>query len=117
MYKKLFGETVSEQEKYLKIRVIASIIAIAFLGIDLLFIRSGISEYFCVIVLLMWGWSVLKALWGVTSVFSIFYIGKNIAVTVIILILYIMLGYFAGIAIFPIGVYRYISLMVKKKAR
>lgn len=114
MYKKLFGETVEAQEKYLKIRVIASMIAVVLLLIDFLFIKKGFSELFCVVVLLMWGWSVLKALWGVTSFLSIFSISSNIAVTVVILIVYIMLGYFAGIVIFPIGVYRYISLMVKK---
>lgn len=114
MYKKLFGESIEEQEKYLKLRVIISAIAIIALLLDVLIFKAGFASPICVIALLLWGWSLLKALWGVTSFFSIFSLGYSFIITIIILVIYLMVGYLAGILIFPIGVYRYISILKGK---
>ena len=115
MYKKLFGETLEEQKRYLQLRVILSVIAIVALLLDLLIFKVGFGEKICVIVLLMWGWSILKAIWGVTSLLSIFSLGFNFVITIVILIGFILVGYLGGILVFPIGVYRYICILTNKK--
>lgn len=113
MFRKLFGETEEEQEEYLRIRVIATGVAIVALLIDFV-VRSGFSQFFVVVAAFMWGWSLMRAVWGVTSILGIFAMEYNWIVTLLILVFFVAIGGFSGYIICPFGVYRYITLISRK---
>ena len=69
--KKLFGETPQEQLKYLQPRIIITAIAIALSLVGLLFHFEEIAAVLGV-VCLMWGWTFLKAKFGIVSLGALF---------------------------------------------
>lgn len=69
MIRKLFGETEEEQFRYLKSRLIALGVGVVMLLIGVLLIQIGVplgdeigslGTGICVIVLLMFGWSIMR---------------------------------------------------------
>ena len=104
MFSRLFGETPEEQFHYLQIRVIATLASLV-----LMLFLSGIGgAIFSLIMMFVWGWGAVKALFGVTSVGVIF--SGNVVFGVVIFVLYVMVAYLAGIFCALLGVGRFIYL-------
>ncbi|MGN1116027.1 MAG: hypothetical protein ACI4TH_05630 [Candidatus Ornithomonoglobus sp.] len=122
MFKKMFGGTETQQLKYLQIRVIITAITLGLmliggllylLGLDT--VGSGIASAgggAFAIVTLVWAWSFLRAWFGWASFGALF--TGNIIFGVVIMVLYLFIGYLLGLIAFLIGTGRYIYLMVKK---
>ena len=81
MIKKLFGETDEKQFMYLKPRLIALGVGIVLLLIGFLLMQVGISfgetigslgTGICVIVLFIFGWSIMRGLLGFASIGALF---------------------------------------------
>lgn len=98
MIKKLFGETEEEQFRYLKTRFIALGVGIAFFligfllqifGVEFSSIFYGLAEIILVVVLLMFGWAILKSLFGVATIGALF--SNNIVFGLVIFVIYIYL--------------------------
>ena len=122
MFKKLFGETELEQLQYLQWRALITLSLIAILivalimsliGIDSIAgVFGGIAEMgIAIIMLFIWGWGVIKRLFGIVTIGAIF--SNNIVIGVILFILYFMLAYFLGIIVGFIGTCRFVYLKVK----
>ena len=122
MIRKLFGETDEEQLMYLKPRLIGFGIGIIVIIISVLLQSFAfdfastlftIGEFICVIDLLIFGWAVMRALFGVATVGALF--SNNIAIGIIIFILYLLVGYMCGLIIAIIGLCRYFVLLKNRK--
>lgn len=120
MIKKLFGQTEEEQFNYLQPRVIALLVGILFLLVGVGFMKlglgeavAGIGEVICVIVLLMFGWAIMKGLFGFATVGTLF--SGNPVVGLVILVLFVMVGYLGGFLVALIGTCRYLVLLKKRK--
>lgn len=122
MIKKLFGETEQEQFGYLKPRLIALGIGVTLLLVGLLFMQIGVpfaSEIgclgagICVVILLLFGWSVMRGLLGFASLGALF--SGNVVVGVVIFVLFITIGYLGGFVVAFIGLCRFFVLMKKRK--
>ncbi len=116
MFKKLFGKTENAQIKYLGWR---SIISIAALLITL--IVSLISGNWAIFILgfelpaiILWGWGVMKALFGFATISSVF--ANNIIFGILLFIGALIGSVFIGMFVELIGICRWIYLMVKSKA-
>lgn len=101
MIKKLFGQTEEEQFNYLQPRVIALFVGVLLLimGAGLMKLGLGeavigIAEGIFVIVLLMFGWAIMKGLFGFATVGTLF--SGNPVVGVVILVLFMIIGYIGG---------------------
>lgn len=122
MFRKLFGETETQQFNYLKPRIILVIICLASLlvgGIGFLLnlrflttLGAGIAETLYVVLALMFGWRFLKSLFGFATFGAIF--SGNIIFGVIIMILYLLLSLLLGLVVLFLGIGRYIYLLVKR---
>lgn len=108
MFKKLFGETDDEQIHYLQIRVVITIISFALV----FFFGTGI---FALVMLFVWGWNAVKALFGIATVGVIF--SNNVVFGVVIFVFYIMLSYLIGVFCAALGIGRYIYLLIKRARR
>ena len=120
MIKKLFGQTEEEQFNYLQPRVVALIVGILilFVGVGVMKIGLGeavalIGEVICVIVLLIFGWAIMRGLFGITTVGSLF--SGNPVVGLVILVLFLIIGYIGGFFVALIGICRYLILLKKRK--
>jgi ABC-type amino acid transport system permease subunit len=122
MIRKLFGETEEEQFHYLQTRLaaLAIMLIITLIGFLLALIGLGIGEAIMkfgeigvAIVLLVFGWAVMRALFGVATIFTLF--SSNIVVGVVIFVLYIMIGYFFGMFVAIVGLCRFLVLLKKRK--
>lgn len=105
--KKLFGETPQEQLKFLQPRIIITAAAFVISLIGLLFRYEEIAAVIGV-VFLMWGWAYLKSRFGFVS-FAAF-ISKNWIFALLILMIFLVVGYFFGIVVFILGLIQYIRL-------
>ena len=73
---------------------------------------AGIAEMGVAIVLLfVWGWPVVKGLFGITAIGAIF--SGNVVIGVVLFVVYLTLAYFLGIIFAFIGTIRYIYLRIK----
>lgn len=122
MIKKLFGETEEEQYQYLKARLSLLGIGVGALliGVLLMWMKfplgemiGGLGTGICVIVVLIFGWSIMKGLLGFTSVGTLF--SNNIVIGVVIFVLFITIGYLGGFVVAFIGVCRFLVLLKKRK--
>ncbi len=122
MFRRLFGETEQEQIAFLHPRAIATIVILIMVVVALLLDVSGLSGGasaiigvaemgFAIITLFVWGWPVVKGLFGITAVGAIF--SGNAVIGVVLFVLYIVLAYFLGIIFAFIGTIRYIYLRIK----
>ena len=105
--KKLFGETPQEQLKFLQPRLIITAAAFVISLIGLLFRYEEIAAVIGA-VFLMWGWAYLKARFGFVS-FAAF-LSRNLMFAILILILFLVVGYLFGIVVFIMGLIQYIRL-------
>ena len=122
MTEKLFGETPEEQYQYLKPRLTAAAAAviISLIGLLLQLLRLGfggtvlrIGTILLAIVMLVFGWAILRGFFGVASLGVLF--SNNVVLGVIIFVLYITLGYFGGLIVAVIGLCRFLVLMKERK--
>lgn len=122
MTEKLFGETPEEQYQYLKPRLTAAAAAviISLIGLLLQLLHLGfggtvlrIGTILSAIVMLVFGWAILRGFFGVASLGVLF--SNNVVLGVIIFVLYITLGYFGGLIVAVIGLCRFLVLMKERK--
>ena len=122
MTEKLFGETPEEQYQYLKPRLTAAAAAviISLIGLLLQLLHLGfggtvlrIGTILLAIVMLVFGWAILRGFFGVASLGVLF--SNNVVLGVIIFVLYITLGYFGGLIVPVIGLCRFLVLMKERK--
>lgn len=122
MTEKLFGETPEEQYQYLKPRLTAAAAAviISLIGLLLQLLHLGfggtvlrIGTILLAIVMLVFGWAILRGFFGVASLGVLF--SNNVVLGVIIFVLYITLGYFGGLIVAVIGLCRFLVLMKERK--
>lgn len=124
MTEKLFGETPEEQYRYLKSRLSAAAAAIIVILVgmllELLHLDFGgavvdIGTILLAIVMLVFGWAILRGYFGVASLGALF--SNNVVLGVIIFVLYILLGYIVGLIVAVIGLSRFLVLMKERKNR
>lgn len=122
MAEKLFGETPEEQYQYLKPRLTAAAAAVIIflIGLLLQLLHLGfggtvlrIGTILLAIVMLVFGWAILRGFFGVASLGVLF--SNNVVLGVIIFVLYITLGYFGGFIVAVIGLCRFLVLMKERK--
>ncbi len=122
MFRKLFGETEQDQLQYLKNRSIVTIIIVALVLVALLLnvvglkggagTIAGIAEIgFAIVMLFVWGWPIIKKLFGITTIGVI--LSGNVIVGLLLFLFYILLAYFLGIVFAFIGTIRYLFLLIK----
>lgn len=122
MFRKLFGETEQEQIQFLHVRTIITMVLLALLVIALILKVVGFSEGAefvgniagmggTIILLFVWGWPVIKGLFGITTVGAIF--SGNVVIGVVLFVIYICLAFLLGIIFAFLGTGRYIYLQVK----
>lgn len=110
MLERIFGGTDAEQMEFLQGRSIVTIAAIVLSLIAAIFLPEALGIVGAV-MLFVWGFGVLKAMFGVTAIGILF--SGNIVLGVILFFLYIMAAYLAGLLFAFIGVGRWIYLKVK----
>ena len=122
MIRKLFGETEEEQFRYLRPRLLVLGVGVAALLISILLRQSGVSfgkeigelgTGICVIVMLVFGWSIMRGLFGFASLGALF--SGNFMIGIIILILFILIGYLGGFFVAFIGLCRFFALLKRRK--
>lgn len=122
MLQKLFGETPEEQFRYLQVRLIALAVGLAacligtllqLLGFEISEIFYGLGEVICVITLLVFGWAIMRGLFGFATLGALF--SHNVVIGVVIFVLYIMIGYIGGLVVAVIGLCRFLMLLKKRK--
>lgn len=122
MFRKLFGETETQQLNYLKPRIILVIICIAvvlvgvvthFMGIDS-FSRTcmNIGSLLYAVSAIVFGWQFLKSMFGFASLGALF--SGNIVFGVVIMLVYFLLSIILGLITLVLGIGRFIYLLVKK---
>lgn len=121
MVQKLFGETEEEQIRYLKPRLLAIAAAIVCgavgailqaVGLDIAGAFYVIAEGILVIALWVFGWAILRGLFGIASIGMLF--SNNVVLGVIIFFIYLMVGYIGGAIVAVIGLCRFLVLKKKK---
>lgn len=110
MFERIFGGTDAEQMEFLQIRSILTIVAIVVSLVAAIFVPEALGIVGAV-MLFVWGFGVLKAMFGITAIGILF--SGNIVLGVILFLLYIMAAYFAGLLFAFVGVGRWIYLKVK----
>lgn len=111
MFQRLFGNTPEEQLTYLQPRILltALIIVVGRLRCCLEAVVTG----FIVIAAYVWGWNFLKNWFGFTTIGAFF--SGNIAIGVVLFVVYLIVGYVIGLIMFLLGAVRYIQLRLMFK--
>ena len=104
MFKRLFGETDEEQLRFLQPRAIITLVS-------LVLCFFGPAAIIAVVMIFVWGWGVVKSLFGIASIGAIF--SGNVVLGSAIFVLYILLSYIAGIVCAVLGTCRYVYLKIK----
>ena len=110
MFERIFGGTDAEQMEFLQIRSIVTIAAVALSLVAAIFAPEALGIVGAV-MLFVWGFGVLKAMFGITAIGILF--SGNVVLGVILFLLYLMAAYFAGLVFAFVGVGRWIYLKVK----
>ena len=130
MIQKLFGETEAEQFQYLKSRLTMLLVSLVLIAAGALVARvlhliigdKGVSiggvivaigSIVLYITLLRFGWVVFSGLFGIASIGVLF--SNNVVPGTIIFILYLFVGYLAGLVIAIIGLCRFMVLLKSRK--
>lgn len=113
MFNRIFGGSDAEQIKFLETRSIITLIALVVSLIASIFVEGAIAIV-AFVMLFIWGWSVIKNWFGITTFAAIF--SGNIVLGVVLFLLYILAAYFAGIVFAFIGIGRWIYLKVKYRS-
>ncbi len=122
MVKRLFGETEDAQFRYLKPRILALGVALVAAVIGALLDLAGLEaagifyllgEAIFVIDLLIFGWAIMKGLFGITSLGILF--SNNVVLGVVLFVMYVLVGYLGGLVVAVIGLCRFLVLLKHKK--
>lgn len=130
MIQKLFGETEAEQFQYLKSRLTMLLVSLILIaagalvagvlhliigdkGVSIGGVIVAIGSIVLYITLLRFGWVVFSGLFGIASVGVLF--SNNVVLGTIIFILYLFVGYLAGLVIAVIGLCRFMVLLKSRK--
>ena len=119
MFRKLFGETEQDQIQFLHPRAIATLVILALMVVALILHAVGLADAIAgiaemgvaIVLLFVWGWPVVKGLFGITAIGAIF--SGNVVIGVVLFVVYLTLAYFLGIIFAFIGTIRYIYLRIK----
>lgn len=111
MFQRLFGNTPEEQLTYLQPRILLTALIIVVGLLAMLFGGSG--DWIIVIAAYVWGWNFLKNWFGFTTIGAFF--SGNIAIGVVLFVVYLIVGYVIGLIMFLIGAVRYIQLRLMFK--
>ena len=122
MLRKLYGPTREERELFLRDKLkktlpllIIGVILYA-LGALILPALGGIGALLLVIALYMWGWQMVRGLFGVAAEGAFFTaLGGGFVFSVIIIVLFVILGYVLGLINFLVGLIYYIYLKTAKR--
>ena len=124
MVEKLFGVGEETQYAYLKPRLTALAVRLRLSLAGLLMLPLGLQTFgailfgtgqvILVVDLLVFGWAILRRLFGAAS-FGILFSG-NIVLGVVVFVLYITVGYFGGMAVAVIGLCRFLTLLKQRKS-
>lgn len=106
MFERLFGNTLDEQLMYLQPRVLLTAPVIIFGFIAMAFGSSGSAVI--AIAAYVWAWTFLKNWFGITTLGALF--SGNVVIGVILVLAYLIIGYFIGLITFLLGLIRYIQL-------
>ena len=103
MFRKLYGETDEEQFEYLrkKLKTTLMLSPLILLGIGV------------IIIFYMWGWDFVRSYIGVTSLFALF--SQNPIFGLIILLVFLFIGYLFGFINLLLGIIRYFMLKSTQK--
>ena len=125
MIRKLFGNTEEEQFKYLRWRIIALAISLVILLIGIIFgevleieffnVFGTVGEGMCAFMMLIFGWAIMKGIFGFATVGALF--SRNVMIGVIIFVAFIIIGYLGGIFVAFVGVCRFFVLLKHRKER
>ena len=130
MIQKLFGETEAEQFRYLKSRLTMLFVSLILIaagalvagvlhliigdkGVSIGGVIVAIGSIVLYITLLRFGWVVFSGLFGIASIGVLF--SNNVVLGTIIFILYLFVGYLAGLVISIIGLCRFMVLLKSRK--
>lgn len=116
MFRRLFGERVEDQLRYLQWRVLVTVLCVAACVVGFLAFSSNWTPLIALVMLFVWGWNVVKTWFGVTTVAAIF--SRNVVVGVVLFVFYLIVAYLAGVVFAFLGIGRYLYLKVaglKKK--
>ncbi len=112
MFRRMFGGDEAAQFRFLHPRCIITIISTVIMIVG--FLITQIEEFafiFPVVMLFVWGFGVIKNLFGVTTIGAIF--ANNMMITIILFLILVFAAYLVGIFFALIGLGRWIYLMVK----
>lgn len=122
MIRKLFGETEEKQFSYLKTRlaalgvgVVAMLIGILLMELGVPFGETigGLGSGICVIVVLIFGWSIMRVVFGFATVGALF--SGNVVLGIVIFVIFLVIGYLGGFVVACIGLCRFFVLLKKRK--
>lgn len=113
MFNRIFGGSDAEQLAFLETRSVITIAALVIALVASLFAPEA-SALIAVVMLFIWGWGVVKSLFGITTLGAVF--SGNIVIGVVLFVLYLIVAYFAGIVFAFLGVGRWIYLKYKYSA-
>ena len=108
MFERLFGPSEEAQMAYLQKRVILTLVLVA---IDVILLILGGGFGLSYIACYIWGWGVMKALFGITTIGAIF--SRNAVIAAIFIVAYLIIGAICGAFCLFLGVGRFIYLKVK----
>ncbi len=124
MVEKLFGVGAEAQYTYLKPRLTALAVSLALSLAGGLLMLLGLRQFgrllgglgvgAFAIVMLVFGWAILRGLFGVTSLGILF--SGNIVLGVVVFVLYITVGYFGGMVVAVIGLCRFLTLLKERRS-
>lgn len=124
MVEKLFGVGTEAQYAYLKPRLTALAVSLALSLAGGLLMLLGLRQFgrllgglgvgAFAIVMLVFGWAILRGLFGVTSLGILF--SGNIVLGVVVFVLYITVGYFGGMVVAVIGLCRFLTLLKERRS-
>ena len=124
MVEKLFGVGAEAQYAYLKPRLTALAVSLALSLAGGLLMLLGLRQFgrllgglgvgAFAIVMLVFGWAILRGLFGIAS-FGVLFSG-NIVLGVVVFVLYITVGYFGGMAVAVIGLCRFLTLLKERRS-
>ena len=114
MFARIFGGSDEEQLHFLEVRSIITIIALLVAFVASIF-ASDAMAIVALVMLFIWGWSVIKNWFGITTLGAIF--SGNIVIGVVLFMIYLIIAYLAGIVFAFLGVGRWIYLKIKYRNR
>lgn len=114
MFSRIFGGSDEEQLQFLEVRSIITLAALLIAFVASFFTTDAIALV-AIVMLFIWGWSVIKNWFGITTLGAIF--SGNIVIGVILFMIYLIVAYLAGILFAFLGVGRWIYLKIKYRNR